>query len=166
MLWVGQIVNARVGMNVWPSCPVRVEDSFIWAAAQQNQQNDLCTQWILRSTWASAQSDQSLLLAWRSIGSLAAHWAHSNDWSDWVDAQAGDLSLHWTHRSFCWFCHVAAHIVISTLCLLMARFPLFTSSTWLDQLKMNEIILAGRHRWFNENCNHKIGGRCTLKTEK
>ena len=25
------------------------------------------------------------------------------------DAQA-DLSLHWAHRSFCWFCHEAAQI--------------------------------------------------------
>ena len=31
-------------------------------------------------------------------------------WSDWVDAQA-DLSLHWEHRSFCWFCHVPAPMI-------------------------------------------------------
>ena len=31
-----------------------------WAAARQNQQNDLCTQWKLRTAWASAQTDQSL----------------------------------------------------------------------------------------------------------
>ena len=30
-------------------------------------------------------------------------------WSDCADAQA-DLSLRWTHRSFCWLCHEAAHI--------------------------------------------------------
>ena len=35
--------------------------------------------------------------------------AHSEDWSDWADAQA-DLSLCWAHRSFCWFCHAVAHI--------------------------------------------------------
>ena len=35
----------------------------IWVTAWQNQQNDLCTQWRLRSAWASAQSDQSSLLA-------------------------------------------------------------------------------------------------------
>ena len=29
-----------------------------------------------RSAWASAQSDQSLLSAWRNIGSSATHWAH------------------------------------------------------------------------------------------
>ena len=31
-----------------------------WAAARQNQQNDLWAQQRLRSAWASAQSDQSL----------------------------------------------------------------------------------------------------------
>ena len=30
-------------------------------------------------------------------------------WSDWADTQA-DLSLLWVHRSFCWFCRVAAEI--------------------------------------------------------
>ena len=34
--------------------------------------------------------------------------ADSEDLSDWADAQA-DLSLRWTQRSFCWFCHEAAH---------------------------------------------------------
>ena len=32
----------------------------IWAAAWQNQRNDLCAQRRLKSAWASAQSDQSL----------------------------------------------------------------------------------------------------------
>ena len=39
----------------------------------------LCAQWRLRSAWASAQADQSLLSAWRKLGSLATHWAHSED---------------------------------------------------------------------------------------
>ena len=29
--------------------------------------------------------------------------------SDWADAQA-DLTLCGMHRSFCWFCHEAAHM--------------------------------------------------------
>ena len=33
----------------------------IWASSWQNQQNELCAQRRLRSAWASAQSDQSLL---------------------------------------------------------------------------------------------------------
>ena len=32
--------------------------------------------------------------------------------SDWKDGQA-EPSLHWAHRSFCWFYHVAAHILSS-----------------------------------------------------
>ena len=51
----------------------------IWAVALQNQQNDLCALRRLRSAWASAQSDQSSLSAWRNLGSLATHWAHSED---------------------------------------------------------------------------------------
>ena len=39
----------------------------------------LCAQRRLRSAWASAQSDQSSLSAWRNLGSLATHWAHSED---------------------------------------------------------------------------------------
>ena len=30
---------------------------------------------------------------------------------DWADALA-DQSLRWPHRSFCWFCHMVAHILI------------------------------------------------------
>ena len=30
-------------------------------------------------------------------------------WSDWADAQA-DLSLHWAHMPFCWFCRALAQI--------------------------------------------------------
>ena len=37
----------------------------------------VCAQWRLRSAWASAQSDQSSLSAWRKLGSLATHWAYS-----------------------------------------------------------------------------------------
>ena len=87
----------------------------------------MCTQRRLRTAWASAQSGlESSLSAWRKLGSLATHWAHSEDWSDWVDAQA-DLSLCWAHshfvgirpvwsesslgaQSFCWFCCEAAHL--------------------------------------------------------
>ena len=42
-------------------------------------------------------------------------------WSDWADAQA-DLSLRWAHRSFCRFCHVAAHIDITVVGLLWWPF--------------------------------------------
>ena len=48
-----------------------------WAAAWQKQQNDLCAQQRLGPAWASTQSDQSLLCAWRSVGSMATNLAHS-----------------------------------------------------------------------------------------
>ena len=50
---------------------------IIWAAAWQNQQNGMCAQRGLGSAWASTQSDQSLLSAWRKLRSLATHWAYS-----------------------------------------------------------------------------------------
>ena len=39
----------------------------------------LCAQRRLRSAWASSQSDQSSLSAWRNLGPLATHWAHRED---------------------------------------------------------------------------------------
>ena len=38
----------------------------------------------------------SLLSACRKLEALVIHWAHSEDWSNWADAQA-DLSLRWMH---------------------------------------------------------------------
>ena len=79
----------------------------IWAATWQNQQNDVCpakTQISLgiRPVWSEPS-----LSARRNLGSLAIHWAHSKDWSDWAD-----LSLRWAHMSLCWFCRVVAHFVM------------------------------------------------------
>ena len=39
----------------------------------------LCAQRRLRSAWASAQSDQFSLSAWRKLGSSGTHLAHSED---------------------------------------------------------------------------------------
>ena len=66
----------------------------------------LCTQWRLRSAWAS---DQSLLCTQWVAKDLNFLHADSEDWSDWADAQA-DLSLRWAHKPFCWFCHEAAQL--------------------------------------------------------
>ena len=51
----------------------------------------------IRLVWSG-----SLLSAWRKLESLATHWAHTEDWSDWADAQA-DLSLRWVHTHFVGF---------------------------------------------------------------
>ena len=52
---------------------------IIWAASWQNQQNGICTQRRVGSAWASAESDQSLCCLHEESGSLATHWAHSED---------------------------------------------------------------------------------------
>ena len=76
------------------------------------------TKWHMRP--ANTQISLGIRPVWSeftvrmNLGSLATHWVYSEDWSDWADAQA-DLSLRWAHRSFCWFCHEAAHFVISYL---------------------------------------------------
>ena len=78
----------------------------IWATPWQNQQNGVCAQ----GTLTSAQSDQSSLCAqWVAKDPGFLH-ADSEDWSDWVDAQA-DLSLCWVHMPFCWLWHEVAHIL-------------------------------------------------------
>ena len=55
---------------------------------------------IRRPGWS-----ESSLSAWRKLGSLATHWAHSEDsgCSSWPESSLGA-------QSFCWFCHEAAHI--------------------------------------------------------
>ena len=45
---------------------------------------------------------ESSLSAWKKLTCLATHWAHSEDWSDWANAQA-DLSLRWEHSDFVGF---------------------------------------------------------------
>ena len=54
-------------------------------------------------------SDQSSLSTWRSLSSLVTHWVHNAISDQTTDAQA-DLSLPWTQRLFCWFCHAAARM--------------------------------------------------------
>ena len=84
-------------------------ENLRWAATRQNQQSGMCAQRRIGSAWASAQSDQSLLSAWRKPGSLATYCVHSEDWSDWAHAPA-DPSLRWAHMPLCWFCHKVAQM--------------------------------------------------------
>ena len=67
----------------------------------------VCAQRRHRSAWASTQSDESSLSAWRKLGSLVTHWAHSED-SDqtgrmprliWVFAGCTVTLLVWSCRS-------------------------------------------------------------------
>ena len=60
--------------------------------------HDKTNKMAVRPVWS-----ESSLSAWRSIGSLATHWAQHGLWSDWADAQA-DLSLRWAHTHFVLSC--------------------------------------------------------------
>ena len=55
----------------------------IWHVRQVKTQISLG----MRPVWS-----ESLLSAWRKVGYLVTHWAQSELWSDWADAQA-DLSF-------------------------------------------------------------------------
>ena len=99
-----------------------------WAAAWQNQQNDLCAQRRLRS----ARYDQRLHCAFFMLSSCG----QQRLWSDWANAQA-DPSLRWAHRSFCWFCRAAAQMFL----LFHVSFIIVVPSTlvvgYTKQLKEN-----------------------------
>ena len=100
-----------------------------------NQQNGMCTQRRLRSAWASAQSDQSSLSAWRKLWSLATHWAHSED-SDQTGRMSRLIGVFApAHMPFCWFCHEAAQMWQQLQCerrtlLRLRHFFLIVSSKW------------------------------------
>ena len=77
----------------------------------------LCRSMTKRTKWLVRPAKTHISLGtrpWLIMGSLATNLAHSEDWSDWVDAQT-DLSLHWAHRSLCWFCHAATQVQFTNL---------------------------------------------------
>ena len=80
----------------------------------------------IRPVWS-----ESSLSAWRSIGSLATHWAHSEDWSDWAGAQA-DLSLCWAHRHFVGFVmsRLTSVNVVAAVSEMVANSEQKISRTW------------------------------------
>ena len=82
-------------------CPTAL--NIFLTAAWQNKQNNLCTQQRLRSVWTSAQSDQSLLSAWRSCRSMAILRLHSKTfirlgrWPGWSESSLGAQSCHFVY---------------------------------------------------------------------
>ena len=71
--------------------------------------------------WLCAQQTRislGMCPVWSVFAVHMKAWVHSYPlsaqrrlWSDWVDAHA-DLSLCWAHKSFYWFCHEVAQILI------------------------------------------------------
>ena len=89
----------------------------------------------IRPAWSA-----SSLSAWRKLGSLATHWVHSED-SD----QTGRMPrLIWVfaERTFCWFCHVAAHLNISIVCWYkLCHWFWRQNGAWIQDIKNNSRVL-------------------------
>ena len=81
----------------------------------------------IRPVWS-----ESSLSAWRKLGSLATHWAHSEDWSDWMDAQA-DLSIRWERSHF--VCFVMRRLNCCSAALNAFHFDKGNNFTW-DIMKL------------------------------
>ena len=87
--------------------PISITHHIIWDKQNELQYDktnkvSVCPAKTQISLGISPVWSESSLSAWRKHGSLATHWAHSEDWSDWADAQA-DLSLRWVHSHFVGF---------------------------------------------------------------
>ena len=77
--WSESSLDARVILQVCP-CSGSFRLTIVWTTAWQNQQNDMCAQRRLRSSWASTQSDQSL--RWpheKALGPWLTNYMHSED---------------------------------------------------------------------------------------
>ena len=101
----------------------------------------------------------SSLSAWRKFWSLATHWAHTEDWSDWADAQA-DLSLRWAHSLFVGF----------VMRRLKSQMAVSVSSPcpWLEVVKiMFEPILPDKTEThcFSEHYYYQTMGKCIVDKE-
>ena len=79
--------------------------SMIWAAALQNQQNNLCAQWRLRSAWASTQSDQCLCCT-HQVQLTIERTAKT----DQTGQMPRLICVFAGRMSFCWFCCTVTHI--------------------------------------------------------
>ena len=110
----------------------------------------------IRPVWSG-----SSLSAWRKLGSLATHWAHSEDWSDWAHAQAedwsdwadaqADLNLRWAHT----------HVVgfdMSRLIYRMCRKHFSLSITVANQVNKQSLL-----RFVIRFANHNISCKYFLK---
>ena len=76
-----------------------------WAAARQNQQNDLCAQRRPRSAWASARSDQSLRCTLNG-------WLKTQGFFMPTARTLIRLGECWANRSFCWFLSCCGSLMI------------------------------------------------------
>ena len=101
------------------------------AAAWQNQQNDLCAQWRLRSAWASAQ--------WVAEDPKFLH--ADSEGSDQTGRMPRLFWVRWAQRSFCLFCREAAQM------LKRARRKQVTIFTGVDNLYVTKNKTTFPNHW-------------------
>ena len=88
LAWLNNITDFNTVVTYEPrrekTCLQRLCCSLLYLDSKMSRDMTKPTKWVcaqrrLRSTWASAQSDQSSLSAWRNLGFLPTHWAHSEE---------------------------------------------------------------------------------------
>ena len=111
----------------------------------------------IRPVWS-----ESSLSAWRNLGSLATHWVHSEDWSDWADV-LDDLSLRWAHMPLSWFCHEAAQFLILILIANCSRSP-FKKNMYYPTVYFSSIAKNSnaRNSWRTWRISITLGKRSLL----
>ena len=77
----------------WPVCPVKTQISLVIRPVWS--ESSLCTQWVAKDPNVSSCVQQRLI--------------RLGGWPGWSEPLLGAQ-----HRSFCWFCHAAAHFITST----------------------------------------------------
>ena len=120
--------------------------SYNWASPWQNQQNDPCAQQRLRSAWASAQTDQSSLSAWRNLGSLATYW---------VDSEGSDQT-GWMPRLIRVFAGLTGHFIGFVMLRLII---IWTASSEFGTYRLCE---QRRFRWACASAQSRQNLRCSL----
>ena len=88
MLWKELSRSGKGDLNIWTK--------MITEPPHDKTNKMMSVQLRLRSAWASAQSDQSLLSPWRNIQSSATHKVHSED-SDHTRWMPRLICLGWAH---------------------------------------------------------------------
>ena len=102
----------------------------------------------IRPVWS-----ESLLSAWRKLRSLATHWAHRlgrcPGWSE------SSLGAH----SFCWFCHVVAHICFTAIlslpdCVGTLEPRRCRQSRMSSHRRLRGHVPYGHHSWLHFSNTH------------
>ena len=120
-----------------------------WAAERQNQRYDLCAKQRLRSAWASAQSDQSLLCAqWVAKDLMFLHGdREDSDQTGWKPR----LIWIFAGRTVIWLVLSCGGSYVATM-LLLPSLMSFQTSYWYTTIYFNSYINYLFRKWFRLSC--------------